>query len=58
MLDRLIRYENGEMEEDEVITFFQEMINSGVVWTLQGHYGRVARGLIDYGLCTRPSENT
>lgn len=53
-VDKIIRYENGEMQEDEVIKFFQELINTGHAWTLQGHYGRVASGLIKAGLCTRP----
>ncbi len=53
-IDKIIRYENGEMQEDEVIDFFQELINTGHAWTLQGHYGRVASGLIKAGLCTRP----
>ena len=53
-VDKIIRYENGEMSEDEVIGFFQELINTGHVWDLQGHYGRVASGLIKAGLCTSP----
>ena len=53
-VDKIIQYENGEMQEDEVIEFFQELINTGHAWTLQGHYGRVASGLIKAGLCTRP----
>ena len=38
----IIRYENGEMEDYEVIEFFQGMITSGIVWQLQGSYGRMA----------------
>lgn len=53
MLDKFIAYEDGEMEEDEVIAFFQELIDSGMAWTLQGHYGRTAQSLIEQGHCTR-----
>ena len=51
MVDSIIRYENGIMEEEEEIKFFQELINSGLCWKLQGHYGRVATHLIEEGLC-------
>jgi len=51
MVDKIIRYENGEMNEDETVQFFQELIDSGLAWNLQGHYGRVASTLIEEGLC-------
>jgi hypothetical protein len=52
MVDKIIRYETGQMDEAETIQFFQELINSGMAWSLQGHYGRVASALIEEGLCT------
>lgn len=51
IVDKIIRYENGEMDEDEIITFFQELIDNGMAWTLQGHYGRMAQELIERGMC-------
>ena len=51
MVDKIIRYENGEMNENEMIQFFQELINTGLAWSLQGHYGRTALSLIEEGLC-------
>lgn len=50
-VDDIIRYENGEMTEEETIEFFQGMIDSGEVWHLQGHYGRTAMALIHAGDC-------
>jgi hypothetical protein len=51
MVDKIIRYENGEMNDIETVEFFQELIDSGLAWNLQGHYGRVANTLIEEGLC-------
>lgn len=47
----IMAYEGGELDEAETIAGFQSLINSGIVWKLQGHYGRTAQRLIDAGLC-------
>jgi len=52
-INKIIKYENGKMSEHEVIEFFQELINTGEAWTLQGHYGRIATALIRAGMCQR-----
>lgn len=49
-VDSIIRYENGEMDPDEVLEFFQQLVETGLAWTLQGHYGRTASSLIEQGL--------
>lgn len=51
-IDQLLRYEQGEMDEEETVEFFQGLIDSGIVWKLQGHYGRMATYLIKTGNCT------
>ena len=51
MIDQLIDYENGELDEQDEIEMFQEAINSGLAWRLQGSYGRQAMGLIEAGKC-------
>ena len=57
-IEDIINYEQGGMSDEEVITFFQELINTGEAWSLQGHYGRMAMTLINEGLCTPPEENS
>lgn len=52
MVDQIIRYEEGEMTHEEVVTFFQGLVNTGLAWSLQGHYGRTAMALIEEGLVT------
>lgn len=49
MVDKIIAWESGQMEPDEVIEFFSELIKTGQAWTLQGSYGRYAKCLIDEG---------
>jgi hypothetical protein len=49
MVNDIIAYENGEMDEEEVIILFQELVDTGMVWVLQGHYGRTAQALLDAG---------
>lgn len=51
-IDAICRYEGGEMDVEETFEFFQELIDSGMAWQLQGHYGRTAEALIDEGYCT------
>lgn len=47
MIDSIIRYEQGELDEAEMIDLFSKLIKSGQAWTLQGSYGRTAKALID-----------
>lgn len=51
VVDFVIAFEAGELTEEEIHSGFQELINSGIVWSLQGHYGRTACALIDSGIC-------
>jgi hypothetical protein len=52
-IERLMLFENGEMEEQDVLDLFQELVDSGLVWKLQGSYGRMAQRLIDIGSIKR-----
>lgn len=50
-IEQIIAYEQGDLDEVETIELFQSLIDSGIVWQLQGHYGRTAAQLIAAGLC-------
>jgi hypothetical protein len=48
----ITKYEAGDCTQEEVIEGFQALVNTGLVWQLQGNYGRTARALIDAGFVT------
>ena len=50
-VDFIIDYEAVALSEEEVIHGFQHLIDNGIVWSLQGHYGRTAATLIAAGQC-------
>jgi len=50
-VDFIMDYEAGELEAEQIIDGFQQLINTGVVWNLQGSYGRMATDLIEAGHC-------
>jgi len=51
VINQVIAYEQGELDEEGIIDLFQELINSGLAWQMQGSYGRTAKALIDAGYC-------
>jgi hypothetical protein len=51
-IDKIIAFESGELDESATVDLFQQLIDSGLAWQLQGSYGRAARQLIEAGLCS------
>ncbi len=45
----IIEYESGELSDEDTIKLFSKLVKSGMAWSLQGSYGRMAQGMIDDG---------
>lgn len=54
-LDTLIAYEAGELDDNDTLGFFQDLVDSGMAWKLQGSYGRTASQMIEVGLINEPT---
>lgn len=50
MLDMLMAYEDGTLESDQIPQLFQNLVDSGLIFSLQGHYMRVVKDLVEAGL--------
>lgn len=56
ILDAINAIEDGDTEQDKELFLrsWQTLIDTGVVWQLQGVYGRTASHLIQSGICRPP----
>jgi len=46
----IIEYESGQLSREQTIDLFQHLVDSGLAWSLQGHYGRTAAELLRRGV--------
>jgi len=58
MVDDIIDYESGELDDKRTIKMFQKMVNTGQAWRLQGSYGRTAAALLEAGAIKPPKKKT
>lgn len=50
----MIAFEQGELDQDATVALFQQLVDTGLAWQLQGFYGRTAADLIRAGLVHTP----
>ena len=50
LTERIVAYEQGKLDQEQTIQLFQELVDSGMITKLQGHYGRLAFQLMEAGL--------
>ncbi|MFF4054640.1 hypothetical protein ACFYZ0_02480 [Streptomyces sp. NPDC001708] len=52
----VMSFEAGELSARESVELFATLIKSGLVWNLQGWYGRQAEWFLETGLISREGE--
>ena len=57
-INEIIGYEQGDLNDIQILHMFSTMIKNESVWSLQGHYGRTASALIEEGFITQVGELT
>lgn len=50
-LEAVMTVENGECSKEEYVKAWQKLIDTGIVWELQGWFGRGAIRMIEDGYC-------
>ena len=48
-------FDGEDHDQDTIISAWQYLLDTGLVWQLQGWYGRAANELIEAGYITPPS---
>lgn len=52
ILPSILDYEEGKLDLDQTVELFQALIDTRIIYQLQGSYQRQAQTFIDDGLCT------
>jgi len=50
LIGQIIEFEDGLLTEEQTVDLFNDLIETGLIYQLQGHYGRMAQAMIDAGL--------
>tara|TARA_B100000131_G_scaffold135828_1_gene132437 strand:+ start:381 stop:575 length:195 start_codon:yes stop_codon:yes gene_type:complete len=54
--NKIIEFENGDLPNEEVYALFQFLLDSGMIYSLQGSYQRMAEELLLAGKIEMPSK--
>jgi hypothetical protein len=49
LISEISRYESGELTDDEIDALFQRLLDTGIIFCLQGSYQLTASNLIHLG---------
>ena len=56
IVGKIMAFEQGELENEEVYALFQFLLDSGMIHSLQGSYQRMAEDLLLAGVIEMPSQ--
>ena len=57
IVGQIIAFEQGELEDSEVYALFQFLLDSGMIYSLQGSFQRMAEDLLVAGMIEQPEHN-
>jgi len=57
IVGKIIAFEQGELNNEEVYSLFQFLLDSGMIHSLQGSYQRMAEELLLAGMIQMPAHN-
>tara|TARA_R100001015_G_C4482909_1_gene62858 strand:- start:153 stop:350 length:198 start_codon:yes stop_codon:yes gene_type:complete len=57
IVGKIMAFEQGELDNEEVYTLFQFLLDSGMIHSLQGSYQRMAEELLLAGVIQMPRHN-
>tara|TARA_Y100000592_G_scaffold80291_1_gene126830 strand:- start:3574 stop:3771 length:198 start_codon:yes stop_codon:yes gene_type:complete len=57
IVGKIMAFEQGELDNEEVYTLFQFLLDSGMIHSLQGSYQRMAEELLLAGMIQMPQHN-
>ena len=57
IVGKIIAFEQGELNNEEVYSLFQFLLDSGMIHSLQGSYQRMAEELLLAGVIQMPAHN-
>lgn len=57
VVGQIMAFEQGELDNEEVFALFQFLLDSGMIYSLQGSYQRMAEELILAGKVEVPNQN-
>ena len=57
VVGKIMSFEEGELDNEEVFALFQFLLDSGMIYSLQGSYQRMAEDLLLAGKIEMPKHN-
>ena len=57
IVGKIMAFEQGELDNEEVYSLFQFLLDSGMIHSLQGSYQRMAEELLLAGVIQMPAHN-